>query len=86
MAGAFDFLDTLTSNLGDVAGRAVDAVGAVASAKIAAEQARATQPDITPVAATSPLQTATATLGFNPLWLIGGVVTVGALVLLMRRT
>jgi len=58
MAGAFDWLDTLTSQIGDVAGRAVDAAGAVASAKIEAEQRRATVGDTSPVPATSPLQTA----------------------------
>lgn len=58
MSGAFEWLDTLTSQIGDVAGKAVTAAGAVASAKIAAEQTRATAADTTPPPSTSPTQTA----------------------------
>ena len=85
MAGAFDFLDTLTSQLGDVAGRAVDAAGAVATAKIDAEQRRATIPDQTPVGATSPLQTARPGFAVNPLWVVAGVVGIVGLVILLRK-
>lgn len=85
MAGAFDWLDTLSSQIGDVAGRAVDAAGAVATAKIEAEQRRATIGDTSPVPATSPIQTAMPGIVINPVWLGVGVVAAVGLFLVMRR-
>lgn len=85
MAGAFDWLDTLSSSIGEIGGKAVDAAGNVASAKIAAEAAKATRADTTPVPATSPLQTATTTFPVNPVWIGVGLVAVVGLVLLLRK-
>lgn len=85
MAGAFDWLDTLSSSIGDIGGRAVDAVGAAATAKINAEAARAVRADTTPVPATSPLQTATTTFPVNPVWIGVGVVAVVGLVFILRK-
>ncbi len=85
MAGAFDWLDTLTSQIGDVAGRAVDAAGAVASAKIEAEQRRAVVGDVSPVPATSPLQTAQPGIVIpTELILLGGFVVVVFLIARME--
>lgn len=88
MAGAFDWLDTLTQQTGDVLGRAVEAAGAVATAKIEAEQRRATIGDTTPAAATSPIQTARPGFVVEPqmaLMLgIGVAVVIGAFVLLRK--
>lgn len=85
MAGAFEWLDNLTSRTSEVLGKAVDAAGAVATAKIEAEARRAVAPDQTPVEATSPLQTASAGFGVNPLWVVAGVAAVVGLVLLLRK-
>lgn len=84
MAGAFDWLDTLTSQIGDVAGRAVDAAGAVATAKIEAEQRRATIADTSPVPSTSPIQTARPGMVLNPVWIGVGLVAAVGLVLFLR--
>lgn len=85
MAGAFDWLDTLSSQIGDVAGRAVDAAGAVASAKIDAEQRRAVIGDQSPVPATSPIQTARPGIVVNPVWVGVGLAAAVGLWLLMRK-
>jgi len=85
VAGALDFLDTLTSQLGDVAGRAVDAAGAVATAKIEQEQQRAVIGDTSAVPYTSPLQTAQAGFVVTPMMLFAGVALVGVLVLVLRK-
>jgi len=85
MSGAFDWLDNLSSQAGQVLGKAVDAAGAVATAKIEAEKQRALKPDQTPVPATSPLQTASPGFGVNPLWVFAGVAAVVGIVLLVRK-
>lgn len=85
MAGAFDWLDTLSSSLGDIGGAAVNAAGSVATAKINAEATRATRADTTPVPATSALQTARTTFPVNPVWVGVGLVAVVGLVILLRR-
>lgn len=81
MAGAFDWLDTLASQVGVVAGKAVDVAGNVAVAKATAGATA----DATPVGGTSPIQNALS--GANP-YLIGGLVlavVVGAFVLSRRK-
>jgi hypothetical protein len=87
MAGAFDWLDTLAQQTGDVLGRAVDAAGAVATAKIDAAAAASVAGDKTPVGGTSPLQTAQPGFVIDPQWLVIGAVGlgVGLLVYLARR-
>lgn len=85
MAGALDWLDTLTQTVGDVAGRAVDAAGKVATARIDLEAKRATIADQTPVGGTSPLQTARPGMSISPLWVGVGLVGVVGLVILLRR-
>ncbi len=85
MAGAWDWLDTATSQLGEVAGNAVNAAGAYATAKVNAEAARAVRADTTPVPATSPLQTAMPTV-VVPYVVAGvGVVALIGLVFLLRK-
>jgi hypothetical protein len=85
MAGAFDWLDTLTTQAGTVFGKAVDAAGAVATAKIDAEQRRAVIGDTSPVPATSPLQTARPGIVVNPAWVAVGLVAVIGLVFILRK-
>jgi len=87
MAGAFDWLDTLAQQTGDVLGRAVDAAGQVATAKIDAAAKAAVVPDQSAVGATSPLQTARPGVVISPdmmLLALGAVAIVGV-VLLMRK-
>lgn len=85
MAGALDVLDTLSAKFGDVATAAVNAAGAVASAKVAAEQARAVQGDQSPVDSTSPLQTAHPHVQIPWVWIGAGAVALVGLVLVLRR-
>jgi len=85
MSGAFDWLDTLASNIGDVAGQAVSVAGQVATEKYKAEQLAAVRADQSAVPTTSPLQTAGMGLTVSPVLLLGGAVAVVALVLLLRK-
>lgn len=85
MSGAFDWLDTLTSNIGNVAGKAVDVAGQIATEKYKAEQLAAVRADQSAVPYTSPIQTAGVGLTVSPVLLLGGMVAVVALVLLMRK-
>jgi len=80
MAGVFDWLDTLTSAAGDVAGQAVNAAASVANNSTAAAAAL----DQTKVAYTSPVQTAVPGGSYAP-WIIGGVVVILAAWLLSRK-
>lgn len=83
--GAFDWLDTLTSQIGDVAGRAIDAAGTVATAKIDAAAKSAVTPDTTPVGGTSPIQTARPGIVIAPdMLLLGAIVAVGVILYLRR--
>lgn len=84
MAGAFDWLDTLTLQAGQVLGKAVDAAGTVATAKIDAAARAAVAGDQSPVPATSPIQTATPGIVINPTMLALGVAAVVGLVLVVR--
>lgn len=81
MAGAFDWLDTLASGISNVAGKAVDAAATVATAKATAG---ASQPDLTPASATSPLQVAVPGGSLIP-WAIGGVALLVGVYFLARR-
>lgn len=85
MAGAWDWLDTATSSLGEVAGNAINAAGAVATAKVNAEAARAVRADTTPVPATSPLQTAMPGVNVTYVAVGVGVVALVGLVFLLRK-
>lgn len=87
MAGAMDWLDNLTSTIGDVAGRAVDAAGNVATARIDAEARRAVTPDQTPVPATSPIQTARPgiTIDSETITMLVGFAAVIGLVLIIAK-
>lgn len=85
MAGAWDWLDTATSSLGEVAGNAVNAAGAYATAKVNAEAARAVRADTTPVPATSPLQTAMPGVTVTHMAIAGGVVALIGIVFLLRK-
>lgn len=73
MAGANDWLDTLTTGAVGIAGRAVDYAG---QASVVRATAGAREADMTPVPTTSVLQSAPITLPVE--WLvIGGLVIVG---------
>lgn len=85
MAGAFDWLDTLTTQVGNVAGKAIDAAGDVATAKIESEQRRAVAGDMSPVPATSPLQTARPGIVVSPAWVVVGLAAAVGLFLVMRK-
>jgi hypothetical protein len=80
MAGALDWLDSLTSGVGAIAGKAVDAAGQVAVIKATAA---AKQLDQTPVRNTSPLQIAGG--GSILPYVIGGVVLLVVGFLLLRK-
>lgn len=78
MAGVMDFLDTLTTQVGQVAGQAVKSAGDVASATIAARAQ-----DQTRTENTSALQSGGNT---NVLpWVIGGTVLLIGAYLLLRK-
>jgi len=80
--GALGWLDTLTNNIGAVAGKAVDVVGQVAQASAAAK-AQTDQANAKPVASA---QVALSGSGSTLLWVgVGLVVIIGAVVLLRRR-
>lgn len=85
MADSLDWLDTLSSTLGNVAGQAVQAAGNVATAQLQQAQYRATLPDQSAVPATSPLQTAGTGITINPVWAVAGVAAVVLLIVLVRR-
>jgi hypothetical protein len=79
MAGALDFLDTLTQTIGQVAGQAIKSAGDVASATIAAKAQ-----DLSPVETTSAVQNQAMSTNYLP-WIIGGgVLLVGAFFLLRK--
>jgi hypothetical protein len=85
MSGLYDFLDTLGTAAGNLAGRAVDGVRDV---KIA--QANAQTPARVPdQASAAPAATLSASLGFGGApgvaWIIGGLVVLVAVVLLVKR-
>lgn len=82
--GLFDFLDQLGAQAGSVAGRAVDAAGNVAIARVNADSAArvADESSARPAATLS----AGLNLGGNTLlWIIGGAILIGGIVLLARR-
>jgi hypothetical protein len=85
MAGAFEWLDNLTTQVGAVAGKAVDYAGQVAVTNAAVQAAR-TQNDQTAVKPASVLQ-ASGTGGISPwVWVAGaGVLALGVVLLLRRR-
>lgn len=79
MAGVLDFLDTLTQTVGQVAGKAVEAAGSVATATIAAKA----QDKINQQETTSALQNVQASSVLP--WVIGGgLLLVGAYFLLRK--
>jgi len=80
MSGVFDWLDTLTTTAGQVAGQAVNAAASVANNSTAAAAAI----DQTKVAYTSPVQTAIPGGSYAP-WIIGGVVVILAVWLISKR-
>lgn len=83
MSGVFDWLDNLTTQVGTVAGRAVDVVGSVAQTSAAAQAAN-TQNDQTTA---RPVATAQVSWSGGATWLyvgLGLAVVVGAVVLLRR--
>lgn len=83
MAGVFDWLDTLTTQAGNVAGRAVEVVGNVAAANAAA-QAADTQNDQTEA---RPVASAQVAFSGGSGWMfVGlGVAVLLGVVLLVRR-
>lgn len=84
MAGVFDWLDNLTTQVGTVAGRAVEVAGAVAQTT-AATQAANTQNDQT---AARPVASAQVSWSGGTAWIYVGVglaVIVAAVVLLRKR-
>jgi hypothetical protein len=80
MAGVFDWLDTLTSTAGDLAGKAVTAAASVANTSTTA----AAQTDQTYIASTSPIQTAIPGGSYLP-WMLGGLVLVGLVWFVSRK-
>ena len=80
MSGVFDWLDTLTTQAGTLAGKAVDAYTTIEQNK---STLAAKQLDLTPVNNTSPLQLASG--GSALPWVIGGVLVVGVLIFALRR-
>jgi hypothetical protein len=84
MSGVFDWLDNVTTQVGTIAGKAVDVAGKIAT-DTAAIKAANTQNDQTPVKATAVLQ-GTAAGGLPTwVWIVGGLVVVGGAVLLLRK-
>jgi hypothetical protein len=81
MSGAFDWLDTLTQQVGAVAGKAVDAYSDIQQNK---STLAAKQLDLQTVAYTSPLQLGGTGGSMLPL-LIGGVLVVGVLIFALRK-
>jgi len=81
MAGAFDFLDNLATQVGNVAGRAVDVAGNVAQATAAQQAARA-QNDQTAVRTTAVAQSAPANTTY--MWLAVGAIVLVAVVVLIK--
>jgi len=83
MSGVFDWLDTLTTQAGNIAGKAVDVVGSVA-ASTAAERAADTQNDQT---AARPVATAQVAFSGGTVWLyvgVGAAILLAAALLLRR--
>jgi hypothetical protein len=83
MSGVFGWLDTLTTQVGNVAGKAVDVVGSVAATT--AQQAADTQNDQTKA---RPVATAQVAFSGGQVWLyvgVGAAVLIAAAVLLRRR-
>lgn len=78
MAGALDFLDTLTTTIGQVAGQAIKSAGDVATATIAAKAQ-----DLTPTERTSALQMP-APASVLP-WVIGGAALLVGGYFLLRK-
>lgn len=84
MSGALDWLDSLAAGVTNVAGKAVDVVGAVATAK--ATQAAQTAQTQTEAQTVQPIASAQVSVGGNTLlWVgIGAAVLIGAIVLMRR--
>jgi hypothetical protein len=87
MAGVFEWLDTLSTQAGQVLGKAVDAAGAVATAKIEREAERSVIGDTSPVPATSPIQTAQPGIVIDPQWVVigAGVALAVGLLFVLRK-
>lgn len=84
MSGLFDFLDELGTQAGNVAGRAVDAASQVAIARVNADSAAR----VADQSAAAPAATLSAGLnlgGNTLLWVIGGALLIGAVILIARR-
>lgn len=84
MGGAFEWLDNLTTQVGNVAGKAVEVVGRVAETT-AAERAAETQNDQNAV---RPVATAQVAFSGGQVWLyvgIGAAVLLTAVLVLRRR-
>lgn len=84
MSGLFDFLDTLGTGVTNVAGKAVDAVSSVAVAQANAQSA-ARVPDQSSAAPAATLSAGLNLGGSTLLWVLGGLVLIGGVVLLARR-
>lgn len=83
---SYSWLDQGLATLGAVGQKAIDSAAAVATAKINERTVKAVQPDQTPVAATSPLQTAIP--GFTTpmaIVLLVAVVAVAGAVVMLRK-
>lgn len=85
MSGAFDWLDNLTTQVGNVAGKAVDIVGQVGAANAALKSAQL-QNDQTAARPAASLQATVSGSGNMMLWVgVGAAVLVGAYLLLRKR-